>query len=185
MTDDAENGRHRPRYMKRRILADGTVAFYWAPHERDVAAGFSIDPQPLGSSYLAACHKADVLNEQLDSWRKRKRQRPEGARGYVYFIRAGKLIKIGFSKRPFNRASALKTGIGDPISFMIAVRGTRGLEARLHEELRHYRTSGEWFVAALPVLERISALMSRFVPFSGNDEWEQSEPISDDNAATA
>ena len=31
-----------PRYMKSKRLADGSVAYYWAPHERDRAAGFTL-----------------------------------------------------------------------------------------------------------------------------------------------
>jgi integrase len=58
-----------PRYMKARRLADGLIGYYWVPHERDVAAGFTLAGEPLGKSYGDAIERARVLNAHLDSWR--------------------------------------------------------------------------------------------------------------------
>ncbi len=58
-----------PRYMKSKWLADGSVAYYWAPHERDRAAGFTLGPEPLGKDYAAAVSRAGLLNQHLDDWR--------------------------------------------------------------------------------------------------------------------
>jgi hypothetical protein len=58
-----------PRYMKVRHLADGLVAYYWVPHERDVAAGFTLKGEPLGKSYGDAIEGAHMLNTHLDAWR--------------------------------------------------------------------------------------------------------------------
>jgi hypothetical protein len=58
-----------PRYMKARRLADGSVAYYWVPQERDVAAGFTLKGEPLGKSYGDAIERARMLNAHLDAWR--------------------------------------------------------------------------------------------------------------------
>jgi hypothetical protein len=58
-----------PRYMKARRLADGSVGYYWVPHERDVAAGFTLAGEPLGKNYGEAMERAQALNGHLDAWR--------------------------------------------------------------------------------------------------------------------
>lgn len=76
--DRSANGRRRypvkrpigwPRYMKERRLADGSVGYYWLPHERDVAAGFTVKGEALGRSYGSAVSRAQELNMHLDAWR--------------------------------------------------------------------------------------------------------------------
>jgi hypothetical protein len=67
-----------PRYMKRKTLADGTVAYYWTAHERDRAAGFTLGPEALGQDYSSAIKRAAILNEHLDAWRE-GRALPVGA----------------------------------------------------------------------------------------------------------
>ena len=37
-----------PRYMKARRLADGSVGYYWVPHERDVGDGFTLKGEAAG-----------------------------------------------------------------------------------------------------------------------------------------
>jgi integrase len=58
-----------PRYMKARRLADGSVGYYWVPHERDVANGFTLKGEALGKSYGDAIERARALNAHLDAWR--------------------------------------------------------------------------------------------------------------------
>ncbi|WP_127523631.1 GIY-YIG nuclease family protein [Mesorhizobium sp. Z1-4] len=73
-------------------------------------------------------------------------------RGFVYFLWAGDAIKVGFSRDPFVRASALKTGISSDMRLFLTVPGTRGDERRLHRRLRHQRLRGEWFKASTATL---------------------------------
>jgi hypothetical protein len=58
-----------PRYMKRKCLRNGGVAFYWQPHARDVAAGFTLHSEPLGKDFAVARDRAAKLNAHLDAWR--------------------------------------------------------------------------------------------------------------------
>ena len=66
-----------PRYMVARRLAGGRTGYYWVPHRRDLAAGFTFGNEKLGDDYAAACQKAAMLNEHLDAWRDGKAM-PEG-----------------------------------------------------------------------------------------------------------
>jgi hypothetical protein len=58
-----------PRYLKERKLAEGTVAYYWYPHPRDIEAGFATHCEPLGQDYAEAIQRAAKLNAHLDAWR--------------------------------------------------------------------------------------------------------------------
>jgi hypothetical protein len=58
--------------MKTRRLADGSVGYYWVPHERDVASGFTLAGEPLGKSYGEAIERASTLNRHLDAWREHR-----------------------------------------------------------------------------------------------------------------
>jgi hypothetical protein len=54
--------------MKEKRVATG-IAYYWSPHDRDLAAGCSMGPEPLGRDYASAIARANFLNVQLDAWR--------------------------------------------------------------------------------------------------------------------
>lgn len=58
-----------PRYMKAKRTSAGKTLFYWRPHERDTAAGFTLGPESLGGNFEAAAQRARFLNEHLDAWR--------------------------------------------------------------------------------------------------------------------
>lgn len=58
---------------------------------------------------------------------------------FVYFLRIGKRIKIGYSGDPERRARDLQAEL---IGF---ASGGRQLEAALHYELREYRDRKEWY----------------------------------------
>lgn len=58
---------------------------------------------------------------------------------FVYFLRVGKRIKIGYSGDPERRARDLQAEL---IGF---APGGRQLEAALHYQLREYRDQKEWY----------------------------------------
>lgn len=58
---------------------------------------------------------------------------------FVYFLRVGKRIKIGYSNDPERRARDLQAEL---IGF---APGGRQLEAALHYDLREYRDRKEWY----------------------------------------
>jgi hypothetical protein len=59
-----------PRHMKAKRLKSGAKAYYWQPHGRDIAAGFTLHSEPLGQDFSAARERAIQLNAHLDAWRK-------------------------------------------------------------------------------------------------------------------
>jgi hypothetical protein len=64
---------------------------------------------------------------------------------YVYFLRTGSTVKIGYSAKPLNRCGELKTGFSEPISTLVAVPGTLTDERNFHREFEKFRLEGEWF----------------------------------------
>ena len=77
---------------------------------------------------------------------KAAREAAREAQGYVYFLRVGERVKIGFSIDPFTRATELRTAISEPIICLAAIRATQKCERRVHELFSEYRLEGEWFV---------------------------------------
>lgn len=75
----------------------------------------------------------------------KKKPADPDALGFVYFMRCGKWLKIGFSKNPINRAAHLITKQPHPLTALIIVPGTHRDERRAHKALRRYRLNGEWF----------------------------------------
>lgn len=61
-----------PRYVQRKRLAHGAVAYFFAPPTWARAQGCPVDAEPLGTDYDVALRRAeDVLLPAFDSWRSR------------------------------------------------------------------------------------------------------------------
>lgn len=65
--------------------------------------------------------------------------------GYVYFMKAGNVVKIGFTTNPRARLHSLQTGCADPAIIVKIVEGTRRKERYFHKRFEIYRLKGEWF----------------------------------------
>lgn len=65
--------------------------------------------------------------------------------GYVYFIKSGSMVKIGFSTDVVNRLSNLKVGNPFGSNLVAAIPGTEDTEAYFHKMFADYRKQGEWF----------------------------------------
>lgn len=65
--------------------------------------------------------------------------------GFVYFIRCGDFVKIGFSKDPGGRLRALLPGSPHDMQLLAAHPGTERDEAALHRALAKHRHKWEWF----------------------------------------
>jgi len=82
---------------------------------------------------------------------------PKKAGCWVYFIEATKPdkrgpIKIGYSKNPAARLKSLQVSTADTLVLLGTLPGDQTLEARLHNQLKAHRISGEWFHPAAKVL---------------------------------
>lgn len=67
--------------------------------------------------------------------------------GYVYFIRGGDLVKIGWSTNPRLRLSQLQTASAERLRMVCAMPGSREDERALHVQFATLRVRGEWFRA--------------------------------------
>ena len=66
---------------------------------------------------------------------------------FVYFVRAGNLLKIGRSKNPFKRMGALSRDVNHKCEFLFALRYPYAKvgERLMHNKFSKYRVFGEWF----------------------------------------
>lgn len=78
-------------------------------------------------------------------------------RGYVYFIEniEERTVKIGVSKNPRERISALRTANSSPLAFLkiIPTNEMERDETELHRRFDRYRLQGEWFQLCSEILE--------------------------------
>lgn len=124
-----------PRYVRPRMLADGSTAFYWIVPTHFRKLGCKIPNEPLGSDYIVACGndgnggRSAALNGLLDEWTAKRDGEPIA--GLVRFgtvdwlFREYKqskayLKKVGLRSRPdYERTmllvSDIVTKIGDRI----------------------------------------------------------------------
>lgn len=90
---------------------------------------------------------------------------------YLYFIQSKETghIKIGRSVNPEKRIKALQTGSHRQLRLIASFQDMGWREPELHEYLKKWRVSGEWFdvecVGSIPpdIYEKI--------PFGAFDEW--------------
>jgi hypothetical protein len=79
--------------------------------------------------------------------------------GYVYFIKPKNVvdIKIGFSKNINSRISTYRTNYSCPIILVgyIFCSDYKLLEKDIHEKLKDYRVSGEWFSSNINDIKNI------------------------------
>lgn len=68
-----------------------------------------------------------------------------GKPGYVYFVRSGSAVKIGFTTAIKQRIKALQTGSADPVDVLMIMPGTDGTEKFFHDRFRDNHLGGEWF----------------------------------------
>lgn len=80
--------------------------------------------------------------------------------GYCYAIDLGDELKFGWSENPWVRLQTLKNAGAKDAQMIGYVLGSRVQEARLHELLRNYRTSGERYRKCI-VTEVVSCLFPR------------------------
>lgn len=73
------------------------------------------------------------------------KKRAKAPNGYVYFFRAGNVVKIGFSTNVRERSHSLQTGCSERAFMVKVLPGTPAREREFHRRFAEYRTNGEWF----------------------------------------
>jgi hypothetical protein len=64
---------------------------------------------------------------------------------YVYFVRAGEVVKIGRAVDVADRIRNMQVGHHEPLKLLAAVPAHAALEAELHRHFAVEREDGEWF----------------------------------------
>lgn len=76
----------------------------------------------------------------------------------VYFLKAGKRIKIGTTRDLHTRISAIRNASPEPVELLATMPGSRDEEKDLHQRFSHLRTHGEWFRAEAELILFINSL---------------------------
>jgi len=65
--------------------------------------------------------------------------------GYIYFVRMGAFVKIGFTVDVAARLKAIQTSSPEQIVLLRIESGTMETERAFHHRFRRYKANGEWF----------------------------------------
>lgn len=76
----------------------------------------------------------------------------------VYFVRAGELIKIGYTSNLEKRIASLSNMSPIPIELIGSLLGDKHVEKEVHNRFAHLRHHGEWFRADKKLLQYIKEL---------------------------
>ncbi len=95
----------------------------------------------------------------VDTELTRLRSRP--VRGYVYFLRSGDAIKIGFSIEPNQRKSGLQVGNPVELETLGTVSVSKITEREAKDKFNHLKIRGEWFRAEPELLDFIAGFTRR------------------------
>lgn len=79
-----------------------------------------------------------------------------GRIGYIYFLRSGDMVKIGFAANVKSRLAALRTAAPNS-ELLLTIPGTQATERFLHAHFHAYRCYGEWFRLEYGLASFISA----------------------------
>ena len=79
-------------------------------------------------------------------------------------------IKIGYATDPLKRLASLQTGTTDRLDILTTFSGGLKEERQLHETLKNYRVSGEWFTYTGKVREEIAKAFVASYPKSDKED---------------
>jgi hypothetical protein len=89
--------------------------------------------------------RARQLTLDLEHWLVQPARKVRSARGFVYVIKAGENVKIGFSKDVEQRQRQLQTFFPFALELLLSMRGSVLTERQLHHRFKCSRVTGEWF----------------------------------------
>lgn len=80
--------------------------------------------------------------------------------GFVYFVRGGEFVKIGYASNAKNRVRDLQVNCPFQLSLIYSMPGTFQTEIGLHRRFKAHATSGEWFRWCDEIAEFIESMRS-------------------------
>lgn len=93
--------------------------------------------------------------------RERKPRAPTDRSSFVYFIRGGDMIKIGYAKDPKTRLRDLQVGSPVRLEILVTIPGCHSVEKGIHARFRKLRSHGEWFRAEESLLDFVEEMKRR------------------------
>lgn len=139
---------------------------YWICNQVDVKSGFPISvqklwrgnpneqPSPLEMNRIKM--ECNRLQTELRKWRQEPRAKSKSkstSEGFVYFVKSGDRIKIGFASNVIARLVTLRTGNPHGLELIGTIPArSREIERFLHWMFRDSRASNEWFVMAADLM---------------------------------
>jgi hypothetical protein len=79
-------------------------------------------------------------------------------------------VKIGYATDPLKRLASLQTGTTDRLDIITTFSGGLEKEKQLHDTLKNYRVSGEWFTYNSKVREAIAKAFIESYPKSDKED---------------
>lgn len=95
-----------------------------------------------------------IINSECERWCgvirgkvavKEERSRIKTKLGFIYFIKAGGMIKIGYTKNLKERMTTIQVSMPIKIELIGVMEGTQSFERELHHLFREHKERGEWF----------------------------------------
>lgn len=107
------------------------------------------DPDIIGSAAFNQAYLLAVRGEHPEPWRIKpepvKALKASGTRGFVYFLRTGDVVKIGFARNVHRRVRSMTTALSEAPEVLKVIPGTDETERYFHAHFDAYRQKGEWF----------------------------------------
>lgn len=107
------------------------------------------------------------FSEFIDRRVEEQRQKVARPNSVVYFIKAGRRIKIGYSQSPEKRLAQIRGGHGCIIPMNLNTANAKIIatedggperERELHKQFKHLQNAGEWFWAAPDLNDYIKSI---------------------------
>jgi len=108
----------------------------------------------------------------------RAKKREKFPVGKVYFVRSGKLIKIGFTTDLEGRVSRLQTGSPYDLQLLGTIEGTQRDEQALHRRFANLNVRGEWFRGHTSLMAYIRDVTHVPEPAAAPEPEEPAQPLS-------
>jgi hypothetical protein len=138
----------RRKYVTRETTRHGKTVYYFrraktGPRLR-LPDPDKVDPSVFNIAYEAAL-KGRRTTEPKAPTPFRELTGEVGNPGYVYFLRMGDKLKIGFSRKVGQRLRSIQTACPEPAEIVKIIPGTDQTERYFHAHFAAHRLSGEWF----------------------------------------
>lgn len=160
--------------LKRLPKPNGYSTWYWTASQISRVAG-EFRPknvrlwhglgEPTEAEFAEIRARASRLTVDLRDWRLRQERRvpiPKVRKaGFVYFIRAGERVKIGFSQDVRRRVSQLQTFFPEDLELLHVEPGSPMLEHALHRKFAALEIKREWFRLEAPIVAYVAREQGR------------------------